>query len=639
MSPSPPSQSARAELRTWQYDDLLLRITANGQDRRVELLISPYGAAEARFHLDLDENAIPALMREIECRIVRTFTLVKPDAGACPSHHLLPSGDQQALTNIGRILFDGLFTGRIREKFLLSLGRAEDSANRGLRIRLLFDLRTPDSALLYALPWELIYDEERRDFLARNPRTPLVRHLQVSRPETDATLPNPLRVLLLVANPIGTEPLAHRDEIDGLTQPQSLASVCGFSTLIRPTLQDLRGHLAEHAVDAIHFIGHARFEDDGRPALLFEDPQQNPVPVSGEALGETLKHLTSIRFVFLNACETAALPRHRGRDPFTGVAAALVLAGVPAVVAMQFPIADRAAITFSHALYSALARRLSLDAAAAEARLSTYLGNEKSWQWAIPSVVLGSHPSVLRAMASPAELLGSDPSSGSGQADPQVRQTPPEILTASTAGAPGGITVGGTGNTIFGGLHLTLGEIDKVEPALRTTLRKRYEQQVANYPEHAQFHFALGLTYLDLGLHDLARASLARASGKGLHEANLLYYLAVATFAGRSPRVLPLKEVKEIESRLDAATRLDDTRAHFFLLWALVKIDYYSTNGLDPGTPTLDTLLARIVELEPERREIQQLRRHVPFSRTADELLSRAGLICSNQGKIDHESS
>lgn len=45
-----------------------------------------------------------------------------------------------------------------------------DRADAGLRLRLHFDLADPAGAALAALPWELVYDTERNDFLARSRR-------------------------------------------------------------------------------------------------------------------------------------------------------------------------------------------------------------------------------------------------------------------------------------------------------------------------------------------------------------------------------------------------------------------------------------------------------------------------------------
>ena len=61
-----------------------------------------------------------------------------------------------------------------------------------------------------------------------------------------------------------------------------------------------------------------------------------------------------LRLVVLNSCEGA---RTTLTDPYAGVATTLVQLGVPAVVAMQFEISDRAAIVFAEELYTNLIGR------------------------------------------------------------------------------------------------------------------------------------------------------------------------------------------------------------------------------------------------------------------------------------------
>src|SRR6185295_7061216 len=103
--------------------------------------------------------------------------------------------------------------------------------------------------------------------------------------------------------------------------------------------------LRHQSYEVLHFMGHGGFEK-GKGALFFENERGESAPISGEVLGESLRSIRSLRFVFLNACQSAAFPRQAGLDPYTGVANALVIRGVPAVIAMQFPISDEAAIHF-----------------------------------------------------------------------------------------------------------------------------------------------------------------------------------------------------------------------------------------------------------------------------------------------------
>ncbi|HSS76807.1 MAG TPA: SAVED domain-containing protein, partial [Thermoanaerobaculia bacterium] len=72
----------------------------------------------------------------------------------------------------------------------------------------------------------------------------------------------------------------------------------------------------------------------------------------------------------LNACRSGLMPRYRGLDPFSSTALALVQAGVPAVIAMQAPISDDAAIAFGSTFYNRIAARDPVDSALVQGRLA-----------------------------------------------------------------------------------------------------------------------------------------------------------------------------------------------------------------------------------------------------------------------------
>src|SRR4029453_1850813 len=109
-----------------------------------------------------------------------------------------------------------------------------------------------------------------------------------------------------------------------------------------------------------------------------------------------------LRLVVLNSCDGA---RTSLVDPYAGVATTLIQLGVPAVVAMQFEITDRAAICFAEELYTNLiGRQAPIDAAVAEARLAVYIEVDKV-EWATP-VLFVRHPDdeLFRFMVDPAPL-------------------------------------------------------------------------------------------------------------------------------------------------------------------------------------------------------------------------------------------
>ena len=72
----------------------------------------------------------------------------------------------------------------------------------------------------------------------------------------------------------------------------------------------------------------------------------SPDRVTGDVFAAWLAD-EPLRLVFLNACKTGTTSVRSGVHPFAGVATALIRERVPAVVAMQFPISDQAAIAFA----------------------------------------------------------------------------------------------------------------------------------------------------------------------------------------------------------------------------------------------------------------------------------------------------
>jgi hypothetical protein len=265
----------------------------------------------------------------------------------------------------------------------------ETQPDTGLRIRLVLDPALPDLPEISALPWELLYRADTRDFLARQPLTPLVRYLEVPRLTAPAPLASSLRILVVRSRPRDLTPLDLDSERDAITTAWGEQGRVKIDFLDQPTLLALRRKLISEPFHVLHFMGHGDFDaETGEGVLVFEDGKGQSLPVSGQVLAESLKDSRWLRLVFLNACDTAQLPRRRGQDPFSGVASALVLAGLPAVIAMQFPISDEAALVFSENFYTALAAGFPVDAAAAEARLAIHLSFPSSWEWATPALFM-----------------------------------------------------------------------------------------------------------------------------------------------------------------------------------------------------------------------------------------------------------
>src|SRR5439155_10455854 len=102
-----------------------------------------------------------------------------------------------------------------------------------------------------------------------------------------------------------------------------------------------------------------------------------------------------LRLVILNACEGA---RGGTNDIFSGTAAILVRRGIPAVIAMQYEITDRAAVEFCRSFYEAVADELPVDAAVAEARKAVDASRSNTFEWGTPVLYMRATDGVLFRM-------------------------------------------------------------------------------------------------------------------------------------------------------------------------------------------------------------------------------------------------
>jgi len=354
------------------YDDFSLTLDPRADGSCAVTVSSPAGEGRGTFRIAAPGEARPSLE-------------VEPDAK--PSREL-DSGEQEAFdpTATGDRLFQALFSGTVRDLFERSLGLVENDPDRGLRIVLRFDPEQPGTARLAALPWELLYRKEHRQFLNFSRRCPLVRFLTVPR-SLPPRLEPPVRVLVAIASPEGYPALDTDRELRRIEEALEKVPNAEKSFLSRVTPESLRARLLEEPFHVLHFIGHGTFDAaSGQGILVFEDGAGKARPVPGPIVADLLRDFVSLRLVFLNACRTARFSEET--DPFAGLTAALAMAGVPAVLGMQLPISDDAAIAFSAAFYQRLAAGDPIDTATVEGRMAVHLKDPDSQEWATPVLFL-----------------------------------------------------------------------------------------------------------------------------------------------------------------------------------------------------------------------------------------------------------
>ena len=303
----------------------------------------------------------------------RTLSVLE---GRAPSK-ALPSGKE--LRDLGRDLFETLLPGDVR--------RLYDTARALQKGRPLDVVFTSMIDWVADKPWELAFDPSRREFLATS-SVNVVRNAFTAVPaDAPARGRGRLRILVVVSQPRGTPLLDTKTETSDLRtafRPLAAAAKAEVEVLTKATAGRLQRRLAKGGVDVFHFAGHGEFDEKEREgSLLLEDEHGRPRPLGSEALRQVLCG-RGLRLVFLNACETG----RGGRVEWNrGVAPALVAAGLPAVVANQYPVLDAAATAFARELYAQLAAGRALGDASREARVavSRDLG-PGALDWAVPVV-------------------------------------------------------------------------------------------------------------------------------------------------------------------------------------------------------------------------------------------------------------
>ena len=393
--------------RTYQNFDLIVDDLGGGRYRS-RVAASPSGdQPSADFTLPFDPTVLENL-------------LLKLDPGRSGTRRAASDPQLQAGREFGGPLHDAVFTGDIA----LAWERSRDAAarnNEGVRLR----LRLTGAPGIAGLPWELLYDSRTNSYLAQSERTPVVRYLEVPRPLRPLVLTGALRVLVVISAPTDHAELdveAEWARVSAAMAPQVASGLVLLDRLPSATMSELGAWLREHEVNVLHFIGHGDYDDrlaDG--VLYFCDAYGRGVPVTSSVLGPYIHDHDPLRLIVLNACRSASVD---SVDPFGGMAQGLVQQDAGAVVAMQFPISDKAAVAFTGEFYAALADGWPVDQAVTSAR-KALLANFGA-EWATPTLFLRT-PDGAVFDTSAAVVAAPRPPEAAPDPQVPVLQVPPPV--------------------------------------------------------------------------------------------------------------------------------------------------------------------------------------------------------------------
>ncbi|ASF47157.1 CHAT domain-containing protein [Methylovulum psychrotolerans] len=220
------------------------------------------------------------------------------------------------------------------------------------------------------LAWELLHNGR---FLCADQIHAFTPLRQVATTHKAAEAKNrPLRLLFMASSPQNVLPVLQFEQEEGrildATRKSNIELVVEESGSLSGLSERLSYGAADDLFDVIHITGHADIVD-GVPVFLLEDELGRKQATDAAAIAEMFNEQGRFpRLLFLSGCKTAqaselALP---------SLCAALVDAGVPAVLGWAQPVNDAIASLAAEALYQRLADGSGLERAVCYTRHALY---------------------------------------------------------------------------------------------------------------------------------------------------------------------------------------------------------------------------------------------------------------------------
>ncbi|HEU5135739.1 MAG TPA: CHAT domain-containing protein [Steroidobacteraceae bacterium] len=400
-----------------EYKDFEIAVSSDAGAYFAEVVKSPSGEC-ARTRITLPFDPVYAA-EKVELAILRS---------ARGMRQTVRMRDTDLLA-VGKGIFNALLhePPEIRSLYIKSRASLQDNVRLRLKLRI-------DADALSRLPFEFLYDNfEVKDYLGLHFQTSLVRYMRMDRPSTCLAVDGPLRILAMVANPRtdlypDLNVTGERNRIEKAIAKLHERGEVDFKWVRGETHNDLFEALVQGPWHVFHFIGHgdAGEEVDGEykseGSVILTSESGGVQKVSGSDLRRLLGLQSSLRLVILNCCNSST--------GSMSVARSLVTAGVPAVLAMQFPISDDAAIELASGFYTALSGGEPVDGAVTAARIKMSVIPTSRTEWGTPILHMRSTDGQIfsRKAVSP----GSPPS----PAPPALTATRPLLRVVPAVAVP-----------------------------------------------------------------------------------------------------------------------------------------------------------------------------------------------------------
>jgi tetratricopeptide (TPR) repeat protein len=309
------------------------------------------------------------------------------------------------LTAVGTQLGKDFLAGEVGERLIEEIDAAE-RAGRKTRIA----LRITDSELAN-LPWEALVAPGRSAPVVLEHSVELYRSTGNQTDTTAPNIPGPLRILVVLAAPVGP---GSGPDLDLERELQLIVTTVATArrqshayvrVLNEGTVDAVQEALTKQPFHVLHISCHA-----GPGILLLEDKAGGVARVTGP---ELVDHVPADRvppLIVLAGCSTALIPQREqefATNKMAGLAWELSAAGIPAVVAMTAPVTDSYARRFCSTLYEELA--LTNKKGAQPDVLSAVAATRRHIEEQLAASPAGSREKTLVEWATPALYLAGEP--------------------------------------------------------------------------------------------------------------------------------------------------------------------------------------------------------------------------------------
>lgn len=368
----------------------------SGKEYRISVSSDKGGESEMPSIFPYEESVLQAKLKSIQKSLntIRTRAIGKRR----PAEEQITLLSDEEIESFGSDLFQFLFPGRINSSYRTVLGIAGEHEKTGIRIKLRF---AESAAALAPIPWEFLYDTLRRDYVTLDHDTAFVRYLDLPRAVEPLQVTQPLKILGMISNPLNDLDVAQEKKLveDALadliaSQRVQLGWVDGNSH------RDLQMAMRQDDWHVFHYIGHAGFDESKNAGFLLLGDDRKPntgMELPAKSLARLIRS-EDFRLVVLNACEGATSD---GEDIFSSTASTLLTDGIPAVLAMQYPITDGAAIELARSFYESVADGSPVDYAITDARVNISISYSEFLEWATPVLFMRSKDGQLFEVETP----------------------------------------------------------------------------------------------------------------------------------------------------------------------------------------------------------------------------------------------